>query len=272
MAPKRLVHSEDVSAVVKRAANAEWAKLPISPRKVRAYFDNIIPTALATRVRDKLGWDVFVVAERVLDIFPRSPWRGHPPTAAQIRGLPKTVGHRVHRIQVARRFLQPCVGHRSCATDTPTSEKSAAHHWSQMIPPALRTSEYRCRKQARYVASRHQLHFEYHRTALLALCRLFGLQRQLPPTGFRVPKALPWAGHACQGQSSDALHLRTLGTLGQLADSRQHGVSCTQENHGRTSLFGNNAAGRRHAMRIDGLAGGRAIPGRNRVSRWFLDL
>jgi predicted nuclease of predicted toxin-antitoxin system len=64
MTPKRIVRSEDVSAVVKRAVNAEWAKLPISPRKVRAYFDNNIPTAVATRVRDKLGWDVFAVAEQ----------------------------------------------------------------------------------------------------------------------------------------------------------------------------------------------------------------
>jgi predicted nuclease of predicted toxin-antitoxin system len=64
MAAKRLVHSQDVSAVVKRAANAEWARLSISPRKLRAYFDNNVPTAVATRVRDKLGWDVFAVAEQ----------------------------------------------------------------------------------------------------------------------------------------------------------------------------------------------------------------
>jgi len=64
MTTKRVVVSKNVSPVVKREAYAEWSKLPVSPRKVRAYFDNNIPTAVATRVREKLKWDVFAVAER----------------------------------------------------------------------------------------------------------------------------------------------------------------------------------------------------------------
>jgi predicted nuclease of predicted toxin-antitoxin system len=64
MTKKHKVHLHDIPEVERRDAVKNFDSIPMSRRKIRAYFDADIPVSVAERVRTKLRWDVLSAQEQ----------------------------------------------------------------------------------------------------------------------------------------------------------------------------------------------------------------
>jgi len=64
MGKKRKLHLHDIPDVERRDAVKTFDSIPMSRRKVRAYFDADIPVSVAERVRTKLRWDILSAQEQ----------------------------------------------------------------------------------------------------------------------------------------------------------------------------------------------------------------